>query len=263
MVREKDVKFDGEDGSIEVTDVRLVWIKAPKKESGWKKFGAIAGAVAGAALLEGAGHQIGGIGGHALRSVGRGLGYAAVGTAISSWTRDSYFNKDKDGNTESIALPLLAISNAAQSGSKLVVDLKAGGNMQFEFKQKSVIPSVVANLSSAQNVGKCPYCGAGAGNVAVCPNCSAPLGGSGGGAPSGGGGGHAHVDVRGGRGGGGSGSMKITYSEDRDGDGTPDSIQIDYSGGGGGGGAGGYCSNCGQAYPAGARFCNGCGHKVG
>ena len=33
MVREKDVKFDGEDGSIELTDVRLVWIKAPKKQS--------------------------------------------------------------------------------------------------------------------------------------------------------------------------------------------------------------------------------------
>jgi len=264
MVREKDVKFDGEDGSLEVTDVRLVWIKAPKKTSGWKKFGAIAGAVAGAALLEGAGHQIGGIGGRALRSVGRGIGYAAVGTAISSWTRDSYFNKDADGNTESIALPLMAISNAAQSGSRLVVDLKAGGNMQFEFKQKNVIPSILANINSAQDTGKCPYCGAGAGNVAVCPNCSAPLGGSGGGAPSGGGGGgRTHVDVHGGRGGGGPGSMRITYGEDRDGDGQPDSVQIDYSGGGDGGGAGGYCSNCGQPYPAGARFCNGCGHKVG
>jgi hypothetical protein len=255
MVREKDVKFDGEDGSLEVTDVRLVWIKAPKKTSGWKKFGAIAGAVAGAALLEGAGHQMGGIGGRALRSVGRGLGYAAVGTAISSWTRDSYYNKDKDGNTESIALPLIAISNAAQSGNKLVVDLKAGGNMQFEFKQKKVIPSVVANLSSAQDAGKCPYCGAGAGNAAACPNCGAPLGGSGGG-----GGGHAHGS---GGGAGGPESVRISYSEDRDGDGRPDSVQIDYSGGGGGGGAGGYCSNCGQPYPAGARFCNGCGHKVG
>ena len=263
MVREKDVKFDGEDGSLEVTDVRLVWIKAPKKTSGWKKFGAIAGAVAGAALLEGAGAQMGGIGGRALRSVGRGLGYAAVGTAISSWTRDSYYNKDANGNTESIALPLIAISNAAQSGNKLVVDLKAGGNMQFEFKQKSVIPSVVANLSSAQDAGKCPYCGAGAGNAAMCPNCGAPLGGSGGASSGGEGGGHTHVDVRGGRGGGGPDSMRITYGADRDGDGQPDSVQIDYSGGGGGGGAGGYCSNCGQPYPAGAKFCNGCGHKVG
>jgi len=261
MVREKDVKFDGEDGSLEVTDVRLVWIKAPKKQSGWKKFGAIAGAVAGAALLEGAGRQMGGIGGRMLRSAGRGIGYAAVGTAISSWTRDSYYNKDKDGNTESIALPLLAISNAAQSGNKLVVDLKAGGNMQFEFKQKKVIPGVLANVNTAQDQGKCPYCGAGASNASVCPNCSAPLGGSGG-APSGGGGGGTQVDVRGAGGVGGPGSMRITYGEDRDGDGQPDSVQIDY-GGGGGGGAGGYCSNCGQQYPAGAKFCNGCGQKVG
>ena len=220
MVREKDVKFDGEDGSLEVTDVRLVWYKAPKKSSGWKKFGAIAGAVAGAALLEGAGRQMGGIGGHALRRVGRGIGYAAVGTAITSWTRDSYYNKDADGNTESIALPLMAISQATQSRKKLIVELKAGGNMQFEFKQDKVIPGVVANVNSAQDQGKCPYCGTGAGNAVSCPKCGAPLGGTGGG-------GHAASH-----------------------------------GGGGGGGGGGYCSNCGQQYPAGAKFCNGCGHKV-
>jgi len=220
MVREKDVKFDGEDGSLELTDVRLVWYKAPKKQSGWKKFGAIAGAVAGAALIEGAGRQMGGVGGHALRRVGRGIGYAAVGTAVSSWTRDSYYNKDDKGNTDSIALPLLAITQATQSGKKLIVELKAGGNMQFEFKQPKVIPGVVANVNSAQDEGKCPYCGTGAGNAVACPKCGAPLGGTGGG------GGHAAPS------------------------------------GGGGGGAGGYCSNCGQQYPAGAKFCNGCGSKV-
>ncbi len=216
MVREKDVKFDGEDGSLELTDVRLVWYKAPKKSSGWKKFGALAGAVAGAALLEGAGREIGGIGGHALRRVGRGIGYAAVGTAVTSWTRDSYYNKDDKGNTDSIALPLVAITQATQSGKNLIVELKAGGNMKFEFKQQKVIPGVVANVNTAQDDGKCPYCGTGAGNASACPKCGAPLGGSGGGgaAPS------------------------------------------------GGGGDGGFCSNCGQQYPAGAKFCNGCGHKV-
>jgi hypothetical protein len=217
MVSEKDVKFDGEDGSLELTDVRLVWYKAPKKTSGWKKFGALAGAVAGAALLEGAGREMGGIGGHALRRVGRGLGYAAVGTAVTSWTRDSYYNKDDKGNTDSIALPLVAITQATQSGNKLIVELKAGGNMQFEFKQQRVIPGVVANVNTAQDDGKCPYCGTGAGNASACPKCGAPLGGSGGGggaAPS------------------------------------------------GGSGDGGFCSNCGQQYPAGAKFCNGCGNKV-
>lgn len=270
MVRENDVKFDGEDGSLELTDVRLVWYKAPKKQSGLKKFGALAGAIAGAALLEGAGRQMGGIGGHALRSVGRGIGYAAVGTAISSWTRDSYFNKDANGNTESIALPLLAISQATQSGNRLVVELKAGGSMQFEFKQKNIIPSVVANVNTAQDRGKCPYCGAGAGNVVSCPKCGAPLGGTGGGSDYGESGraevtatrgsrGTGHIDVRT-TGGGGSGSMRITYSEDADGE--PDSVHIDYSGMGEGGSAGGYCSNCGQPYPKDAKFCNGCGHRI-
>ncbi|MFW9959899.1 MAG: zinc-ribbon domain-containing protein [Candidatus Thorarchaeota archaeon] len=266
MVLEKDVKFDGEDGSLELTDVRLVWYKAPKKQSGLKKFGMLAGAVAGAALLEGAGRQIGGIGGSVLRSAGRGIGYAAVGTAVASWTSDSFYNKDAKGNTESIALPLMAISQATQSGSKLVVELKAGGNMQFDFKQTKVIPSIIANVNTAQDQGKCPYCGTGAGNAASCPKCGAPLGGSGDSQVSSGrgAGGTSHVDVRSTGGHGGPGSMRITYSEDADGDGRPDSVQIDYSGdmSGGGGQAGGYCSNCGQPYPVGAKFCNGCGHKI-
>lgn len=269
MVRENDVKFDGEDGSLELTDVRVVWYKAPKKQSGLKKFGALAGAIAGAAILEGAGRQIGGIGGHAIRSVGRGIGYAAVGSAVASWTSDNFYNKDANGNTESIALPLMAITQATQSGNKLIVELKAGGNMQFEFKQNKVIPSVVANINVAHDAGKCPYCGSKAGNVAECPKCGAPLGGTGGPSrdaevsTSRGGGGPAHIDVRGA--GGPGGSMRITYSEDADGDGRPDSVQVDYSGmgGEGGSGAGGYCSNCGQPYPAGAKFCNGCGHRVG
>jgi hypothetical protein len=267
MVLEKDVKFDGEDGSLELTDVRLVWYKAPKKQSGLKRFGALAGAVAGAALLEGAGRQMGGIGGSLLRSAGRGIGYAAVGTAIASWTSESFYNKDANGNTESIALPLLAISQATQSGNKLIVELKAGGDMQFEFKQNKVIPSVVANVNSAQDQGKCPYCGTKAGNAATCPNCGVSLGGTGGGraheSSDYGAGGTGHIDVRSTGGGGGSGSMRITYSADTDDDGRPRSVQVDYSGmGGPGGEVGGHCNNCGQPYPVGAKFCNGCGHKL-
>ncbi|MHA1948600.1 MAG: zinc-ribbon domain-containing protein [Candidatus Thorarchaeota archaeon] len=228
MVREKDVKFDNEDGSIELTDVRIVWYKKPSKWGGAKKFGALAGAVAGAALLEGAGRQMGGIGRSVTRSLARGITYAAVGTAISSWTRDSYYNKDENGNTESMALPVIAISQATQSGNKLIVDLKSGGDMQFHFKQKKVIPSVIANIMSAQDAGKCPYCGANAGNVPSCPNCGGVIEG-GSGAPAGGGGGH--------------------------------DVTIQASGGGGGGEAG-YCHNCGKGYPAGARFCGGCGQPI-
>jgi hypothetical protein len=228
MVREKDVKFDGEDGSVEVTDVRIVWYKKPSKWGGAKKWGALAGAVAGAALLEGAGRQMGGFGRSVTRSLARGITYAAVGTAISSWTRDSYYNKDKDGNTESIAIPVIAISQATQSGKRLIVQLKSGGDMQFEFKQKKVIPSIVANLTSAQDAGKCPYCGANAGNVPSCPNCGGVIeGGSGDPAPSGGESLSIHVSDRG--------------AAD----------------------AAGYCHNCGKGYPAGARFCGGCGQPVG
>lgn len=227
MVREKDVKFDGEDGSVELTDVRFVWYKKPSRWGGAKKFGALAGAVAGAALLEGAGRQMGGIGRSVTRSLARGITYAAVGTAISSWTADSYYNKDQNGNTESMALPVIAISQVTQSGNNLIVELKSGGAMQFHFKQKKVIPSIIANVTSAQDQGKCPYCGTNAGNVPSCPKC--------GGVIEGGGGGGAAA----------SGGESVT-------------IQT----GGGGSGAAGYCHNCGKGYPAGAKFCGGCGQQV-
>ncbi|MFW9786311.1 MAG: zinc ribbon domain-containing protein [Candidatus Thorarchaeota archaeon] len=247
MVREKDVKFDGEDGSLELTDIRLVWYKKPSRSGGLKKWGAIAGAVAGAALLEGAGRKMGGIGRHVTRSLARGITYAAVGTAISSWGADSYYNRDQNGNTESLALPLLAISQATQSGDKLIVELKSGGAMEIKFKQKRVIPSIIANVSSAQQQGKCPYCGTNAGNVPTCPNCGGVIeGGSGGGA---------------GAPAGGRGSMTIQY-QDIDGDGQPDSVTVTGAGGPSGT-QGGFCRNCGTPYPQGSRFCNNCGHQVG
>lgn len=249
MVHEKDVKFDGEDGSLELTDIRIVWYKKPSKKSGLKKWGALAGAVAGAALLEGAGRQMGGVGRAVTRSLARGITYAAVGTAISSWTADSYYNKDQHGNTESIALPLLAISNATQSGDRLIVELKSGGTMEFKFKQKKVIPSILANVTAAQSQGKCPYCGTNAGNVATCPNCGGVIEG---GRPS--------QDSGGAQAGAGApGSMTIHYT-DRDGDGQPDSVTV--TGAGVPGGQAGFCMNCGTPYPQGARFCNNCGQKI-
>ncbi len=265
MVREKDVKFDNEDGSIEVTDVRLVWYKKPSRWGGMKAIGAVAGAIAGAAILEGAGRQVGGIGGSLLRGASRGLAYAAVGTAISSWTRDSYLNKDKDGNTESLALPLIAISNAAQSGNRLIVDLASGGNMEFNFKQKKVIPSVIANITGAQKSAKCPYCGAGAAGLATCSNCGGTLGDAGG-------------PAAGAMGGGVSGSASVTRHGDRitvegdgvsaqyhlrdtDGDGEPDSVTVDFGGSRGGTGAG-FCKNCGNPLDAGDKFCGKCGQRM-
>ncbi len=222
MVREKDVKFDGEDGSFELTDIRLVWIKKPSKWGGAKKFGARAAGVAAGVAVGALGDQIGGVGGRAIRRASHRMTGAAVGLAITSWTMDSYYNKDKDGNTESIAIPVLAVSQAAQSGDKLVVDLKSGGNMQFKFKQKKVIPSIIANISSAQNAGKCPYCGTNAGNAAACPKCGAPIEGGGGGPTAGG-----------------------------------DSFTATVSTGGGSG----FCTNCGTPLEAGDRFCGKCGQQ--
>lgn len=227
MVREKDVKFDGEDGSFELTDVRLVWIKAPSKWGGMKKFGALAGAIAGAAVLEGIGRDVGGIGGRAIRGIGRGLAYGAVGAAVSSWTSDSFYNKDANGNTESLAIPIVAIGQVAQSGNTLIVELKSGGDMRFEFKQKKVIPSVMANISSAQSEGKCPYCGTSARGANQCPKCGAPIEGGGSGSEDGGG--------------RPTGSVTISVSTD---------------------GGGGFCPNCGKPYPQGAKFCGGCGQRI-
>ena len=228
MVREDDVKFDGEDGILELTDVRLVWYKKPKKSrfGGLKKLGAVAGAVVGGAILEGVGREMGGIGGMALRGLGRGIAYGAVGAAVTSWTADQFYNRGPNGETESLAIPLVAVGTAQQSGNELIIDLKSGGNIRFEFKQKKVIPTVIANISQAQNEGKCPYCGHVSGNATTCSNCGAPLsgsGGGGGGAPAGGESVHVHVHA---------------------------------------GGGGGFCPNCGNPVAAGSKFCNHCGQRL-
>ncbi len=181
MIREKDVKFDDEDGSLEVTDIRIVWIKNPSRWGGLKKAGAIAGAIAGAVAVDALGDSIGGRTGRAISRAGWRMGAGAAGLAITKWTMDSYYNKDKDGNTESIALPIVAISQATQTGDRLIVELKSGGHMDFKFKQKKVIPSIIASISSAQNEGKCPFCGTQTRGGTQCPNCGAPIEGGGGG----------------------------------------------------------------------------------
>ncbi|MEM2143377.1 MAG: zinc ribbon domain-containing protein [Candidatus Thorarchaeota archaeon] len=228
MVRENDVKFDGEDGSLELTDVRLVWYRKPgstKKEK-LKKFGMIAGAIAGAAVLEGMGRQMGGIGGRVVRGIGHGIAAATIHSAFTSWTADNFYNRDANGNTESLAVPIVAIASAAQSGNNLVIDLKSGGNMTFAFKQSKVIPLVVANINQAQQVGKCPYCGAHAGGATSCPKCGAPI-------ESPGGTGRAPAV--------GPASVTIQYQPNT---------------------GGGFCINCGSPVPAGAKFCGNCGQKL-
>ncbi|RDE16320.1 MAG: hypothetical protein C4K47_01695 [Candidatus Thorarchaeota archaeon] len=225
MIREDDVKFGDEDGILELTDVRLVWYKKPGKSI--KKFAALAGAVAGAALLEGIGSRAGGIGGHAMRSVGRGLGAAAVFSAVSSWTQDSFVNKDANGRAQSIALPLVAFSQAQAMGKTLVLPLKSGGDMRFEFKHDKVIPAFMANINSAQQEGKCPYCGAPSRGLSSCSQCGAPL--------QGGGGGPAQR--------GPVGGTTITIT------GQPTE-------------RGGFCPNCGQPVRPGASFCDRCGQRL-
>ncbi|NWF96267.1 MAG: zinc ribbon domain-containing protein [Candidatus Thorarchaeota archaeon] len=267
MIRENDVKFDNEDGSFELTDVRLVWYRKPGAAKGGKlkKFGALAGAIAGAAVLDSVGSRIGGIGGSAIRGVGRGIAGAAVYSAFTSWTAENFYNVDPNGNTESLAVPIVAISNAAQSGSNLVVELKSGGTMSFSFKQSKVIPSVIANITQAQTVGKCPYCGANAGRAARCPKCGASIDA---------GGGEAHVHEQedegpesatlrysGGAGRGDPDSVTISFGRTGRG-GQPDSMTIQVDQPAGAKGSGKFCMNCGSPLPAGAKFCNNCGQRV-
>ena len=228
MIREDDVKFEGQDGILELTDVRVVWYKKPERKESLKKFAAIAGAVAGAALLEGMGSRDRGIGGQVMRSAGRGLAAAAVFGAISSWSQDSFVNKDARGNAESIALPIIAISQAQAMGNKLVLPLKSGGDMRFEFKQPKLITAFVANISAARDQGKCPYCGSPSRGLAMCPQCGAPL-----------------------EGGGGAGAVSSGPAP-----GTTFTVPTQP------GGQGGYCTNCGQPLPAGAKFCSRCGQRV-
>ncbi|MGV9169191.1 MAG: zinc ribbon domain-containing protein [Promethearchaeia archaeon] len=215
MVREKDVKFDGDDGSIQLTDVRLVWKKKPSRWGKLKKVGGVAGAIAGAAALSAIGSEVGGLGGRALRRFGRGMGAAAVLGAVASWNRDSYINTDEDGNTDSVAVPVIAIAQAQQSGDELVVELQSGGAMRFDFKQKGVIPTIIANIRGAKQKGKCPYCGAGTGGKLKCPQCGAPL------QP-------------------GAESSEAATSGD----------------------VAGYCSDCGEPYSQGDKFCGKCGSPL-
>jgi len=215
MVQEGSVKFDGEDGSIQLTDVRIVWKKKPSRWGKLKKVGGIAGAIAGAAALSAIGSEVGGVGGRALRRFGRGMGAAAVLGAVTSWNRDSYINKTEDGDTDSVAVPVIAIAQAQQSGDELIIELQSGGNMRFEFKQKKVIPTLIANIRSAKEKGKCPYCGAATAGKLSCPQCGAPL------QP------------------GAETTQPPTGSDDRS-----------------------FCTECGEPYSAGDKFCGKCGSPL-
>ncbi len=255
MIREKDVKFDNEDGILELTDVRIVWYKKPKKSrfGGLGGLGAVAGAIAGAVAADVIGSSIGGIGGRAIRRAGHAMANAAIGAAVYSWTAEQFYNKGPNGETESLAVPLIAISNAQQSGKNLVIELASGGTMIFSFKQPKVIPALIANIRSAQDEGKCPYCGASAKNAAQCPNCGAQLGGSGvidapsespvGDMPTG----SVHITVH------EEGGVRKATVRSADGE-----MHVEVHEGSGSF----YCPNCGQQLAAGSRFCNKCGYKV-
>lgn len=166
-----------------------------------------------------------------MRGAGRGLGAAAIFGAISSMTQDSFVNKDEHGNAESIALPIIAISQAQVIGKTLVLLLKSGGDMRFEFKQPKLITAFVANISAAQAEGKCPYCGSPSRGSSSCPQCGAPL--QGGGAAA------APREPAGG--------TTFTVS-------SQPALQQ--------GGRGGFCPQCGQPVRVGSRFCDSCGQRL-
>ncbi len=212
ITRVKDVKLEGEKekGMLVLTDIRLVWFKTQKKKGFGgllKKAAVIGGAIAAGAILEGIGDSVGGIGGRALRHAGRGIIYGGVTAGVASIVRDQMYNMGPDGKPESVSIPLGAINDVSKSGNKLIVTLSNMETISFEFGNKKFIDQFLFNIKSAQDEGKCPYCGYSIPpGSTTCPQCGAPAppsvankaprgGAPTGGAPAMGGGGGAAIDL--------------------------------------------------------------------
>ncbi len=181
VTRVNDVKLEGEKekGLLVLTDIRLVWFKTEKKKKGFggflKKAAMIGGAIAAGAILEGVGDSVGGIGGRVIRNAGRSIAYGGVTAGITSIVRDQMFNMGPDGRPESVSIPLGSINDVSKSGNKLIITLSNMETISFEFDNKKFIDQFLLNIKSAQDEGKCPYCGyAIPPGSTTCPQCGAP-----------------------------------------------------------------------------------------
>jgi len=174
-----DVKFEGNDGHLVVTDVRVVWYKKPKKKRGGLLGGfakALAVGVAGAAAssaLRTHGGVVGDI-------VGRGVETAADATATAivfdTLASNQLIRRGPDGQAESLAIPLLAIKDITAQGKQLVVTLESGDALVFNSSKAKMLAVAAAQIKSVKQQNKCPYCGAAIPPGSThCPNCAAPV----------------------------------------------------------------------------------------
>jgi DNA-directed RNA polymerase subunit RPC12/RpoP len=181
-----EVEFEKDKGHLVVSDIRVVWYKNPKSQKGEFLKGflkAAAVGVVGAAVggeLRQHGGFVGGL-------VGRGLQTATTATATAivfkSLTSNQLIQRGPDGSAETLAIPIRAIKNATVQKDTLVIMLAGGDQLLFKSKNAKMFSVASAQIQTARDANKCPYCGQQPAPGAItCPRCGASV--SGGGAPA-------------------------------------------------------------------------------
>ncbi len=174
-----EVKFEGSNGRLVVSDVRVIWYKVEKPKGrgllgGFAK--AFAVGVAGSVAADTA-RRHGGIFG---RAIGRGIRHATYATT-SAIMFDTLASKQlvargEDGKAESLAIPLMAIDNVDSPKNKLTITLSSGEDIEFESKKPQMFAVVEAQIETAKAKNKCPFCGTHIPSGKThCPHCAAPV----------------------------------------------------------------------------------------
>lgn len=174
-----EVKFEGKNGRLIVSDVRVVWHKVEKPKGGGLFGGfakALAVGVAGSALA-GAARRHGGFAG---RAVGRGIQHATDATATAimfdTLASNQLIARAPDGSAETIAIPLISIDSVSSPQDKLIITLSVGDNLIFTSDKEKMFAVAEAQIQSAKTKNKCPFCGTHVPDGTThCPHCSAPV----------------------------------------------------------------------------------------
>lgn len=174
-----EVKFEGKNGRLTVSDVRLVWYKVEKKRGGGL-FGGFAKALAvgvAGSVAAGAARRHGGFAGRALS---RGIRHATHATAtaivVDSLSSNDMIARGQGGDAESLAIPLMVIDNIDSPQKKLVITLTSGENIEFEGKKPQMFAVIEAQIEAAKTKNKCPFCGTNVPSGEThCPHCAAPV----------------------------------------------------------------------------------------
>jgi RNA polymerase subunit RPABC4/transcription elongation factor Spt4 len=177
------VKFEKDTGRLMVSDIRVVWHKEKSRKKEILKEALEVAAVVGTVALAGAaagrmGRGIGrGMAGRALGGAMTGLGFGlGAGMMINAMNRNHFENRDKDGNLDSIAIPLIAIQDFQSDSKGFTLFLESGDVMSFELHDMKYLPAIKSAILSKKDEGKCPYCGTivPPGGTS-CPSCGAPV----------------------------------------------------------------------------------------